>query len=77
MINSDLPYVWWQQMEYEIGCQLKQQYEASAHQRQQDEFIQAQTQVQSQIQPALGVSVENEGGPLPNTSAEKTNNILL
>lgn len=77
MINSDLPYVWWQQMEYEIGCELKQQYEANTHHRQQDEFIQAQTQVQSQIQPALDINIENECDPVPNTSVAKTNNILL
>lgn len=77
LINSDLPYVWWQQMAHEIGSGLKQQCEATTQQRQENEFVQAQTQVQSQIQPALDVKVENEWGPVPNTRAEKTNNILL
>lgn len=77
LINSDLPYVWWEQMAHEIGLGLKQQHEANAHQRQQDEFIQAQTQVQSQIQPALDVSVENGSSAEPHTRAEKTTNILL
>lgn len=78
LINtSDLPYVWWQQMEYEVALGLKQQHEATAQQRQENEFIQAQTQVQSQIQAALDVTVENEWGPEQNTRGEKASNILL
>lgn len=77
LINSDLPYVWWQQMEHEVRSGLDQECKANAQQRQDDEFLQAQTQVQSQIQPTLDVKVETQCGPAQNTSAEKTSNILL
>lgn len=76
LINSDLPYVWWQQMEHEVRSGLDQECKANAQQRQDDEFLQAQTQVQSQIQPTLDVKVENEREPVK-TPVEKTSNILL
>lgn len=76
LINSDLPYVWWQQMEHEVRSGLEQECKANAQQRQDDEFLQAQTQVQSQIQPTLDVKVENEREPVK-TPVEKTSNILL
>jgi len=75
LINSDLPYAWWQQMEHEIRSELEQEHKTNDQQRQDDEFLQAQTQVQSQIQQD-NVQVENNWEPV-NTPVGKTSNILL
>ena len=53
--SSDLPYVWWQQMEHVIEQGVEQQRARTYHTRQKDEFLRAQNQVEAQIQPSVDV----------------------
>lgn len=76
LINADLPYVWWQQMEHIIEWGLKHQ-RASTYQTQiKNEFVRVQTQIESQIQSPVSVNVETEMLHSSPNKANPTNVVL-
>ena len=68
--TSDLPYVWWFQLQHTIDCELRHHQHNRNQSEQHSKFIQAQTEVQAQVQ-RVEVEVETERHAL------ETNNILL
>lgn len=76
LINADVPYVWWQQMEDIIEKALEHQ-RASTYQTQiKNEFVRVQTQIESQIQSPVSVNVETEMLHSSPNNANPTNVVL-
>lgn len=58
--NSDLPYVWWQQMEEMVEAGLTQQQQQQIQTQQKEEFLRAQQHVQLQVHvPNVEVQTEH------------------
>lgn len=72
--TSDLPYVWWQQMEQVIEQGWEQQYARNYHLNKHNEFLRAQNKVEAQIQPSVDVET---GATPPVDLPEKSTNISL
>lgn len=76
LINADVPYVWWQQMEQAVERGLEYQ-RASTYQTQiKNEFVRVQTQIEAQIQSPVSVNVETEMLHSSPNKATPTNVVL-